>query len=129
MKWTRIAVTDDNSWVVIGISAVSGDVASQEYVENVISGCKDERVSSLAMVLFDLFLRKHLPSPPSNFPPASSKQAVDNKQFGASGTYRTSRSQCGIVCPLTDMCTITVPFPKAVAGVGPIPVIVELLSG
>ena len=45
-KWTGIAVTDDNSWVVIGISAVSGDVASQEYIENVISGCKDEQVSS-----------------------------------------------------------------------------------
>ena len=45
-KWTGIAVTDDNSWVVIGISAVSGDVASLEYVENMISGCKDERVSS-----------------------------------------------------------------------------------
>ena len=45
-KWTGITVTDDNSWVVIGISAVSGDVASLEYVENMISGCKDERVSS-----------------------------------------------------------------------------------
>ena len=45
-KWTRIAVTNDNSWVVIGISAVSGDVASLEYVKNMISGCKDEQVSS-----------------------------------------------------------------------------------
>ena len=45
-KWAGIAVTDDNSWVVIGISAVLGDVASLEYVENMISGCKDERVSS-----------------------------------------------------------------------------------
>ena len=44
-KWTGIAVTDDNSWVVIEISAVLGDVASLEYVENVISGCKDEQVS------------------------------------------------------------------------------------
>ena len=49
-KWTGIAVTDDNSWVVIGISAVSGDVASQEYVKNVISGCKDEQVSLLSPV-------------------------------------------------------------------------------
>ena len=32
--------------MVIEISAVSGNVASQEYVENVISGCKDEQVSS-----------------------------------------------------------------------------------
>ena len=32
--------------MVIGISAVSGDVASLEYVENMISGCKDEQVSS-----------------------------------------------------------------------------------
>ena len=46
LDWTQIAVTEDNSWVVIGISAVSGDVASLEYVENMISGCKDERVSS-----------------------------------------------------------------------------------
>ena len=46
-KWTGITVTEDNSWVVIGISAVLGDVASQEYVENVISGCKDEWVSSM----------------------------------------------------------------------------------
>ena len=46
-KWTGIAVTDDNSWVVIGISAVSCDVASLEYVENMISGCKDEWVSSM----------------------------------------------------------------------------------
>ena len=29
-KWTRIAVTEDNNWAVIGISAVWGDVASQE---------------------------------------------------------------------------------------------------
>ena len=32
--------------MVIGISAVLGDVASQEYVKNVISSCKDEQVSS-----------------------------------------------------------------------------------
>ena len=46
-KWTGIAVTEDNSWMVIGISAVSGDVASQEYVRNAISGCRDEQVSSV----------------------------------------------------------------------------------
>ena len=46
MKMAGIAVADDNSWVVIGISAVLGDVASLEYVENMISGCKDEWVSS-----------------------------------------------------------------------------------
>ena len=50
-KWIRIAVTDDNSWVVIGISAVSGDVASLEYVKNVISGCNNERVSSMRLTL------------------------------------------------------------------------------
>ena len=46
----EIAVTDDNSWVVIGISAVSGDVASLKYVENMISGCKDEQVSSAVTI-------------------------------------------------------------------------------
>ena len=51
-KWTGIAVTNDNSWVVIGISAVSGDVASLEYVENMISGCKDEQVSSAALTKY-----------------------------------------------------------------------------
>ena len=55
-KWTRITVTKDNSWVVIGISAVSGDVASQEYVKNVISNCKDERVSSMAEQVATLLL-------------------------------------------------------------------------
>ena len=55
------------------------------------------------MVLFDLFLRKHLPLPPSNFPPASLKQVADNRQFGALETYKTSHSQCGIVCPFTGM--------------------------
>ena len=56
-------------------------------------------------MLFVLFLREHLPSPPSNFPPASSKRAADNKQFGAFGTWRTSHRWFGIVCPFTDMCT------------------------
>ena len=37
--------------MVIGISAVLGDVASQEYVENVISSCKDEQVSSLGQTI------------------------------------------------------------------------------
>ena len=62
------------------------------------------------------------------FPPASSNQDADNKQFGASGMCRTSCNLCMIIWPFMDILTLIVPFPMAVASVGPIPFMVELCN-